>query len=284
MTNRNNWAEQLFQYRQQFVPDSHNLKDFEEFYSESGNSDCLVITAGDSWTYGDSLPENQRLSQVYGRLIANHFNSDWVNIGSRGRANSWTLKCLQHLANIIQNTYNKIIIIVTLTENGRDVQTPYTFPFDYGNLGLRTGDHANYFDEILSNAEQYWSKQLNQIKNTVDCTMLVGQNFVWNKLKLQSDIKLLDTNWIEKLADYQNIHRPVRTNMVTSWVFDSFPVCKEWVNVSSSTYYDWVLPKIDLANRVNKWFVHSKLNENHLSKHPIAKGHQVWANYLLENI
>jgi lysophospholipase L1-like esterase len=279
-----NWADDLFDYRQQFVPDSQNLKDNKEFYFLAKNSDTLVITAGDSWTFGDSLPEESRLDQVYGRILAEHFNSDWVNIGSRGRANSWTLKCLEYLAKIVKDHYNKVIVVVTLTENGRDVQTPYTFPLDYGNLGRQTGDSVNYFENVLKEAEMFWSNQIKNIKQTLDCVLVVGQNFVFSNLTLPADVKMLDTNWIEKLADYQGYQRPIRTNLVTSWVFDSFPICREWVNISTSTYHEWVLTKLDLANQVNRWLDHSKLNQNELSKHPVKKGHEIWANYLLENL
>lgn len=279
-----NWADNLFDFRQQFVPDSQNLKDNKEFYFLSKNSDSLVITAGDSWTFGDSLPEESRLDQVYGRILAEHFGSDWINIGSRGRANSWTLKCLEYLAKIVKDHYNKVIVVVTLTENGRDVQTPYTFPLDYGNLGRQTGDSVDYFENVLKEAEMFWSNQIKNIKQTLDCVLVVGQNFVFSNLTLPADVKMLDTNWIEKLADYQGYQRPIRTNLVTSWVFDSFPVCREWVDVSTSTYHEWVLPKLDLANKVNRWLDHSKLNQNELSKHPVKKGHKIWANYLLENL
>jgi hypothetical protein len=59
-------------------------------YYRSVNSEQLLITVGDSWTYGDSLGQTRvrdgrddpdyRLSQVYGSLMAEELNADWINL------------------------------------------------------------------------------------------------------------------------------------------------------------------------------------------------------------
>ena len=277
------WSNLLYSYRRLFVPNSDNIADQNEFYHDCNNRDMIVITAGDSWTWGDSLDKNKRLSQVYGRLVAEQFNADWINIGSRGRSNSWVLKLIEYLILDISAHYQNIKLIITLTENGRDIETPYTFPYDYRGEYNNINDDV-YLDKVLEGAEKFWSNQLLNIRNAChsSTTITVGQNFVWNNINPISGIKMLNDNWIEKLADSQSISRPIRTNLVTGWIFPNIEYVLDRVPISKTNFNKWALPKIELATKVNEWLDQSKFNYKKQSKHPTAEGHQIWADYILE--
>jgi|APSaa5957512535_1039671.scaffolds.fasta_scaffold104261_1 hypothetical protein len=76
--------------------DWRNSEQNAEFYIKRGKKN-LVVTIGDSWTFGDSLGSiadtqeddfNSRSTQVYGRYLADELNADWVNCGYCGRSNS----------------------------------------------------------------------------------------------------------------------------------------------------------------------------------------------------
>jgi hypothetical protein len=41
---------------------------------------------------------------------------------------------------------------------------------------------------------------------------------------------------------------------------------------------------IDQAAKVNDWLDTSDLNNKVASKHPVAHGHQIWADYIINNI
>jgi len=275
------WTKLLFDWRQATVPDSHNLQDWEEYYHDCPGKDRLVITAGDSWTYGDTLPD--RLNQVYGRLVSKSLDADWINIGSRGRSNSWFLKSLQYLAPLVKDHYKEVVVIVTMTENGRDVETGYTFPFDYHALFAQIGDQPAFYDAVLDSAEAYWIQQLQNIQKS-GCRVIVGHNFAWHNLNTMSEITILRDNWIEKLADYQKRDRPIKAKLVTGWIFDTVKTLHQMVPVSKSIFQAWALPYIDLANQVNSWLNDSDLNNKAMSKHPVPLGHEIWANYILTNI
>lgn len=276
------WTKILFDWRQATIPDSRNLTDWEEYYHDCSGKDRLVITAGDSWTYGDYLGE-ERLQQVYGRLVSRAVDADWINIGSRGRSNSWFLKALQYLAPLVKPHYQEVIVIVTMTENGRDVETGYTFPFDYHGLYNQTGDIPAFYDAVLDGAEAHWMQQLQNIKKS-GCRLIVGHNFAWHNLNTMPGIQLLDSNWIEKIADYQRRDRPIKAKLVTGWIFDTMQAVHQMVPGSKAVYQQWALPYIDLANQVNSWLVDSDLNNPGGSKHPKAKGHEIWADYILTNV
>ena len=51
------------------------------------NSDTLVVTVGDSWTWGADLDSDLRLQQVYGNLVSHHLSADFLNLGQSGSNN-----------------------------------------------------------------------------------------------------------------------------------------------------------------------------------------------------
>lgn len=275
------WSKVLFDWRQENVPDSHNLADYDEYYHDCQDRDHVVVTVGDSWTYGDSLPD--RLEQVYGRLVSKQLDADWINIGGRGRSNSWVLKSLVYLSTLLPQHYKKITVIVTLTENARDFETTYTFPHDYGQTFALHGDTSNFYEAILSAACDFWIDQIHQVQDNLSTKVIVGHNFVWHNLNTLDAIKL-ESNWIEQLSGYQQQSSPVRTNLVTGWIFDKVQVVHQMVPGSKTVYQQWALPYIDRANQVNKWLDSSNLNNKAMSKHPTAKGHEIWANYILTHV
>ena len=95
MTEPIDYAARLYQWRADNIPNADRIK-ADEYYSDVTNKDYLVITAGDSWTYGESLGDT-RLSDVYGCKLSQAVNADWINIGLPGRSNSYIIKNLAWL-------------------------------------------------------------------------------------------------------------------------------------------------------------------------------------------
>jgi len=97
-------------------------------YFDFNDRSRLLITSGDSWTYGDSLGKTKvrlgiddtgyRLDHVYGRIISNELDRDWINLALPGISNSLLLRWLDKLLSEIQG-YNDIICSINLTETGR---------------------------------------------------------------------------------------------------------------------------------------------------------------------
>jgi hypothetical protein len=266
--------------------------DFTDHYHEQiDNQDSLLVTLGDSWTWGGSLDSDKRLQQIYGAVVAKNLGSDWINIGASGWANSFILEYLDRLLKLLDSsTYKKIYFVVTLTENGRDIDAFPSFRFDFEKLYQELGACKEFYDTILYEAESFWIKQINQFINNMDQRfhLVVGQNFVWHDMlinELHNKCRVLDHNWIECLADQQNLPRPIRTNLVTGFVFPKFESLNQRLNISNTMEYkQWILPYIDDANEVNKWLDASPINYKKQSKHPNHTGHAVWADYILQNL
>ena len=266
----------------------------DAYFADIKNKNTLIITAGDSWTWGGSLDPDKRLDQVYGRLLSSHIDADWINIGCSGWSNSWILSNLDRLLEKIEfDLYNKILIIVTLTEAGRDIASYSSFKYDYRTRFEVDGVHENTYEKVLSDAESQWAEQLEKISEKIkkNTNILVGFNFVWfDHLYLHflnhKKIRLLDKSWIEKLAEYQNISMPHRAKVVVGFTLDQhLPKINEIAGIHDLTEFKkWHLKYVDLALKINDWYDKSPINAKSGTRHPIAEGHRVWADYILENL
>jgi len=274
----------LYQWRLENIPNADRIT-VDEYHSDTTGKDTLVIAAGDSWTYGDSLGET-RLSDVYGRKVSQALNADWINIGLPGRSNSYIINNVTWLLDQFKNNhYKKIFVVITLTENGREPGETFASSVDFKNLNTE-----NFYNVLLNAFEQEWITKLNQLASTMpaNCKLIVGQNFVWHQnvvSKLAENITVLKSNWIEKLGEYQQMDLPPRATLVTGWIFDSIRSIHNMIPETDPTLFKiWALPHIEQANKVNSWLSKSNLNNIGASKHPVAQGHQIWADYILNNV
>jgi hypothetical protein len=262
----------------------------DPYHVEINNKDTLVVTIGDSWTWGDSL--EKRLDEVYGKLLSTHYDADWINIGGCGYSNSWILLCAHLIAGQSDELakYKQVVFVITLTENGRDIQGYSSRPFDYISAYRELAGSTKLYDRALTDIEDEWYKNIVELGNLVgeNTKIVLGQNFVWHSdlaVVAHPNIIVLEDNWIEVLADYQKMHRPVRTNLVTGWIFDSINTINGILNIKNTTpFKSWSLPYIDLANQVNEWLNLSDLNNKKASKHPRALGHRIWADYIIQHL
>jgi len=283
----NNWSDVLLGWKKNTFGVGPNSN--TEYYSEINNNDSIVITLGDSWTYGDGIPDQFRHSMLYGKLISEQLGADWLNVGCRAWSNSYVLS---HLNCIIEQltscNYSKIYVIITLTENGRDIDKTPHYNFSCLPKFNELGETEEFYQALLDEVEEHWVNTIKNIVSKLDSkyTVVVGNNFVWHN-QIESNLKdcviVPERNWIECLATAQGLSDPVRTNLVTGWIFDNINenVHRE-VKVQSKTAYNrWAVPLIEKATEVNEWLDSSAMNNKRSSKHPNGNGHKVWAEYIL---
>ena len=264
----------------------------DDFIVDPKGKKNLVICLGDSWTWGDSLPEESREQQIYGRLISNEFDADFINVGCRGFSNSWILLVGEQILHYLKkdiSKYQKIYVIVTLTETARDIVTHYSFQFDYIDHYEKFGNTEEFYRVLLEKIELRWAEQIQNLLGLSDDRFVyfVGQNFVWHPKydQLPDRVLITDQNWIEVLADYQKLPRPIRTTMVTGWIFDTFKKANDISGIKDhSIFKEFVLPYIEKANLVNQWLDSSNLNGKVASKHPNAVGHRLWAEHIINRL
>jgi len=253
----------------------------------------LVITAGESWTWGDSLSPETREDKIYGKLIANNLDAEFINVAECGKSNSWILINLQKQLNEIDFTkFKNIYIVCTFTEAGRDFHFKDSW---LENYTLMYKDYLNnlnveFYEKVINDTENLWLQKLIEITDNLpnNAKLFFGQNFAWNSNFFNHDYKntiKLENTWIEVIAQKYNLHKPKRTKFVTGWIFEILDAINDILCIEDKTIFkQWCLDYIDPANEVNTWFKDSPVNGSKYSKHPTELGHKIWSDYITDII
>lgn len=269
------------------------------WYMEScQDKENLVICYGDSWTWGDSLGKASaftktedtdfRLKNVYGAHLSNMLQADFVNIATPGIFNYWIHDRLQILLNHdlprLSEQYNKIYIVVTLTELGRD------FEFDKYSDEFKTFcnfDSDLSAETILKLAEQFDFNKLQSFEEQLpeNVSLIVGRNFTTTYHDNIGMLKhLMPKNWSQILFEPQGFEILSNVPMVSFGVsnFNAW-ICQN--KLDSTDYKKFFVDEINSkASRQGKLLADSIYNCKKASKHPTPEGHRLWADYLFNYI
>jgi hypothetical protein len=248
--------------------------------------DCkkLVVTIGESWTWGDSLGQTRhtiyddkefRLAHVYGQLLANKLEADFLNIAEPGQSNLWIANHLKlFVDNIDQFSYDEITVILTLTEVGREFEGDLDKHRDY------MSDLKNIVDlnEFLSALSSYITNEILSVDQT-KIKLLVATNFVDSNYSTQ--LNVLPKSWVDVIATELETSVPKPCHVVNSWVFDRFHQLLAFTPLyKKEKFLNNMLAHMEVANTVIDFLLASKFNYKKASKHPTPEGHQLWADYL----
>jgi hypothetical protein len=271
--------------------------DYNPYLELSAGRPNLVICYGDSWTWGDSLVKNitgssddepqVRLDNIYGRKLADMLDADFVNCAIPGIYNYWMIDRLNILINHdldnLCQKYNKIYIVVTLTEIGRDFQLDkYCLEFeDFFAVNSNTTP-----EEICQACERFEFIQLNNVAQKLPnkVQMIVGRNFTHIQKNNNTFNFLISKSWTDLLFEQQNFDHDQNVLMVGVGVakFDAYIKDKKIDNQYYKQWFENVLwpsstKQISMLNL-------SKLNYKSQSKHPTVEGHKIWADYIFKNL
>lgn len=139
-----------------------------DWYHEKDRvSDTLLMTVGDSWTWGDSLgntsaglgrdDRSYRLSKIYGNLVADDLVLDHINIGLPGLSNFDMLQRFRRVHAGLTRSYQKVYVVFTLTEIGRDYAGGLLAQKESWE-NIRGGDWPAWQDIIDQRATEYQLK------------------------------------------------------------------------------------------------------------------------------
>ena len=240
------------------------------------DSQELLVTIGDSWTWGDDItPSNNdtvRLEKVFGNLVSTAINSDWLNLGQCGSGNFWLVSKVKELAKIIPTLhYKRIYVVCTLTEIGREFNSMYDRHIDYINW-LLSNNHSNLL-EFLNNLVV--TEIIDTLKPFSNVVLKLGTNFVDHIGVNKAQSYLLDTPWFSLITD-----TPDTCYVVGSYTIDNFKRSAD-LFPDHESLLDWLLELTESSKKRIK-LLH---NTNHFRNgHPLASGHQQWANYLIRRL
>lgn len=244
------------------------------YHEDIRGTDTLLVTVGDSWTWGDSLDgidpvdkidSPKRLVSVYGYHLKNLLNNcDWINIAYPGTANQFIVDSAERFIEISKKTnYKKIILSVGLTDYGRDV-----YCHRYPNESI----HSRF---ISREAEHF--KKLSKITEYSNINVIVGRNFTNTFLENTQLVKhLLPNRWVDVSAEH--------------WKPESTPpVCYSTILgkdvILTRDDKQWLLDNIvPGAESMIKFLNECPLHYKKATKHPNEQCHQLWANYIYNYI
>ena len=255
------------------------------YYENLQGRSQLLITAGDSWTWGDSLNPKQsrdklyreyhghRQKHIYGTLLAEKLQTDHINLARSDAGNLDILAYLKRVLPMVLQKYKRTFVVVTLTENHREqlaldnVSPPYDLPQLMCDLEYRM---MSQFMELFS------------LSNTV-CAVL-ARNFTHS---FESNLVRFapihaDRTWVELLAEQQDIGgypEPLRVLTMSSYA-----------NIENAIY-DSSTNLLDIWNNdvkvlwmqtlaATSWLDRSRLNYPTATRHPTEEAHKIWADYL----
>ena len=236
----------------------------------------LLITIGESWTWGDSLGE-QRLGKVYGCQLANRLDADWLNIACCGESNLWIADHYVDVCDQIPTwDYKHVDIVLTLTEIGRE----FNGNRDQKRVYTELLKDVKTFDQFLDTLSELIAQR---IRPGLDrYPTWIGTNFIDSNYNLP----LVDRSWLDLIADStkQKKHQD-RTLVVGSWVYERFDAVFEFnPTIERSAWRNSVLKHMDRASHTTELLMASSLNYKQASKHPTPEGHKLWADYLYQKI
>jgi hypothetical protein len=242
------------------------------------NASTLVVTVGDSWTWGADMTVNDdetfRLTNHYGRILSSELDSDWLNLGQGGSGNFWLGGKVKELSTIIpQLDYQHIYIICTFTEPGRAFDSLLDRHLDYISW---FNNNSNYND-LLKFLNNYITEQiLDVLTDYKNITLKIGSNFIDHIGLEKFGPALMPNTWLETIYNKKfNTCYMVSTPVIES-LKRSIDLCN-----NKNKYLDWIIELSDAA-LVRRNILED--SNNFRNYHPLAHGHRVWGKYILENI
>jgi hypothetical protein len=225
----------------------------------------LLITVGDSWTYGDSLGNTKvrngiddtdyRLAHVYGNVMAEHMWADWMNLALPGGSNTLMLSWLEKL--LAKNlNYNEIICVITLTESGRHEDLRLI------DRGLGTQQQtlekivAVSYGQIQTLALRYPRIKFITAHNFTDACSTMPVKKSWLEVMLGKNIQ-------------NNTHIVISEHIEQMNYETRFPDVLDVMDRASA--------RMDLLDSCEFSFKED-------SRHPTEQGHVMWAEYLLTHL
>ncbi len=237
-------------------------------YYKDRRSNNMIITVGDSWTYGDSLGNtcvregrddpDHRLHHVYGNLISEELSADWINLALPGVSNRQMFIWLEQLLSRRAHG-SQAVCVITLTESGRHEELTWLDP----KLKTLQANLENMVDRTYA-----WIAQIKQRHPSIK--FVVAHNFTDSRYTNQ--VQVCDQTWLEVMTNskLQNGTHVVVSEHIAQLNYDyTYP--------DTPAVIDQALARIDILDKCK--YCHS-----HDSRHPTEYGHELWANYLLSQI
>ena len=262
---------------------SHHDVGFIPFNFVDRGQDTLLVTFGDSWTYGDDLTINNnqefRLENVFGNQLSKNIGANFLNLSVPGSGNQWTPVLFEEFTQL-ELEYKQIIAIITFTEIGRDFNGWFDRDVDYASW-LKDNIHSSkdYTTFLRWQNTQIASKITELAEQLPNLKLLVSTNFV-DPIGLEPfGSRQLDKTWLE-------VYRGAQDNVcyfVSPYIVEKYKSVLEleW-SLDKTTWLEWA---DECLNQSSQRLAIIKDPQYFRGLyHPLVEGHSAWAHYLEEQL
>ena len=241
------------------------------------SSQELLVTVGESWTWGSDLPISDRLNCVFGNIVSTQMSADWLNLGQPGASNFFIAERIEELGLIVSNlNYKKIYLVCTFTEIGRGFNSHHDAHIDYHNWFQQNSiDTEHDFYKIFEFLNQDCINRIRSVAEQHNIELLVGTNFV-DAIGIENEPGFLSTSWV-KLLNITCSATGYAGNTGVNRLKDLIEFIPANKKLLFKSWFSKLVEESDCVDQVCK----SPLLVN---AHPTKHGHLTWANYILKNI
>lgn len=245
----------------------------------SHNGANLVVTVGDSWTWGaDMTPDNNdifRIQNHFGMQLSKNLDSDWLGLGQNGSGNFWIYDKICELADLIpQLEYQHIYVVCTLTETGRAINS--RLDIDFYRFFLE-----NHCNDLISFLNNRCVDNIIQVLSVFDNVSLhMGTNFV-DYLGHSYDC-LMPKPWLELICNHHGYPYYGNCQVVSPAVIQELEQLKSLVPDNKLIDYWQFLNNLTEQALQRERMISTVPGIKKL--HPSAHSHSLWADYILQNI
>lgn len=243
---------------------SHYSKTTNCFDFVDRNSDTLLVTVGDSWTWGACLNVENRLYEIYGNLISDEIKADFLNLGQSGANNFFIAERVEELGKIVLSLgYKKIYLICTFTETGRSFDSRHDEYINYVNWF-----EQNKIENFLAFLNQECYNRIFKVAQNYNMVLRVGTNFV-DPIGYSADIP----PWFRLIG----IECPISGCVGTTGASQLYHV-KQFIR-NRDQFKKWFSDLVDSSR-----YVERRLGSKLLNAHPTPDQHALWANAIMKTL
>jgi hypothetical protein len=258
------------------------------------SKDTLLVTIGDSWTFGGSLlhliPDStvdEKLAftrqHCYGNVLSKKLDAAWINVALPGLSNEWMADQFDILKALLPTlTYKKVIVVITLTELCRelrkDKRDTYFHVTDFSKF--------NSVKDLLRDNSKYISdKILRNLPENVE--LVIGRTYVDSCYPDELSKFMIDLDWSSQLLIADN-KTPLGhdTSYMLLWSISAINGLSDQLSSIMREEFIHEMNNIMQLSEERIASLHSCSLNIHLAgyQHPTPEGHIIWANHVYDYI
>ena len=254
------------------------------------NKSHLLISVGESWTYGDNFQGVQsgqgrddpfyRLDHCFSGIMAKALNSDLLLFAVPGNCNQHHMHDLDRLLEEYHTAYEKITVVMQLTSPGRDNSEHHDYYTNLKGYDLLYSKQKT-IDPILSMKdwfELYDEMMLSEydriLKSYTNVNGIIWKNFNNFLVDFTSDsFIIVECPWVEHTAKMHGINIKLPCMNEAGWWEAHY---KTYGNFEQNT--DEKMEQLNRLEESTKLLNYSSWN----GFHPKEIYHLAWASHLLD--